>query len=152
MLKTSLWIPSWMMPYVMVTRMIGFVFIYLALCKNFKESQILSSFYWTVTLITLFLGIQNSGLTLIIGLRIHRSQLMRNLLNPPQQYCKRRTRGEDIEKCLDEGLEPTYYSRIFRSVYREARKGKFVFGKTTMVCWTNKCKGCKRPIRTTSCR
>ena len=33
--------------------------------------------------------------------------------NPSRQYSKRQTRGEEIEKCLDEGLEPTYYFSIF---------------------------------------
>jgi len=42
-------------------------------------------------------------------------------LNPSRQYSKRQTRGEEIEKCLDEGLEPTYYFRntnfdIFSSI------------------------------------
>ena len=41
------------------------------------------------------------------------SQLMQNLSNRPWQYSKRKTRGEEIEKCLDEGLEPTYYFSIF---------------------------------------
>ena len=35
--------------------------------------------------------------------------------NPSRQYSKRQTRGEEIEKCLDEGLEPTYYFSIFRA-------------------------------------
>ena len=34
---------------------------------------------------------------------------------PSRQYSKRQTRGEEIEKCLDGGLEPTYYFSIFRS-------------------------------------
>ena len=38
---------------------------------------------------------------------------MRNLPNPPWQYNKRQTRVEEIEKCLDEGLEPTYHFSIF---------------------------------------
>ena len=33
--------------------------------------------------------------------------------NPSRQYSKHQTRGEEIEKCLDEGLEPTYYLSIF---------------------------------------
>ena len=33
--------------------------------------------------------------------------------NPFWQYSKRQTRGEEIEKCLDEGLEPTYHFSIF---------------------------------------
>ena len=33
--------------------------------------------------------------------------------NPSRQYSKRQTRGEEIEKCLDGGLEPTYYFSIF---------------------------------------
>ena len=39
---------------------------------------------------------------------------MQNLLNPPQQYSKRQTRGEEIEKCLDGGLEPTDHFSIFK--------------------------------------
>ena len=35
------------------------------------------------------------------------------LPNTSRQYSKRQTRGEEIEKCLDEGLEPTYYFSIF---------------------------------------
>ena len=31
---------------------------------------------------------------------------------PPWKYSKCQTRAEDIEKCLDEGLDPTYYSSI----------------------------------------
>ena len=30
-----------------------------------------------------------------------------------RSHSKRQTRGEEIEKCLDEGLEPTYYFSIF---------------------------------------
>ena len=37
---------------------------------------------------------------------------MHNLHNPSQQYSKRQTRGEQLGKCPDEGLEPTYYFRI----------------------------------------
>ena len=36
------------------------------------------------------------------------------LPNPSQQCSKHQTRGEDIEKSLNEGLEPTYYSSIFK--------------------------------------
>ena len=36
-------------------------------------------------------------------------------LNPSRQYSKRQTRDEEIEKCLDEALEPTYYFSIFNS-------------------------------------
>ena len=32
---------------------------------------------------------------------------------PSWQYSKRQTRGEDIKKYLDGGLEPTYYLNIF---------------------------------------
>ena len=32
---------------------------------------------------------------------------------PSRQYSKRQTRGEEIEKCLDGGLEPSYYFSIF---------------------------------------
>ena len=39
---------------------------------------------------------------------------MCNPLNPSQQYSKCQNRGEEIEKCLDEGLEPTYHFSIFR--------------------------------------
>ena len=31
-------------------------------------------------------------------------------------YSKRQTRAEEIEKCQDEGLEPTYYLSIFKAV------------------------------------
>ena len=55
-----------------------------------------------VSLITLFIGIQNSGLQVIIGSSSHKSQLMCNLQNPALQYDKRQTRGEEIEKCLNE--------------------------------------------------
>ena len=65
----------------------------------------------------LFIGIQNSGLVPTVGARIHRNQVIRNLLNPSQQYSKCQTRGEEIEKCLDEGLEQTYYFSIFRFHY-----------------------------------
>ena len=41
---------------------------------------------------------------------------LRLVPNPSCQYSKRQTRGEEIEKCLDEGLEPTYYFSIFNSV------------------------------------
>ena len=40
---------------------------------------------------------------------------MRNL-NPPQQYRKRQTRADDIGKCKDKGLEPTYYFSIFSGI------------------------------------
>ena len=33
--------------------------------------------------------------------------------NPSRQYSKRQTRGREIEKCLDEPLEPSYYFIIF---------------------------------------
>ena len=36
--------------------------------------------------------------------------------NPSQQYSKRQNRGEEIEKCLDESLEPTYYFSIFSHI------------------------------------
>ena len=39
---------------------------------------------------------------------------MQNLSNPPWQYSKRQTRDEEIEKCLDEGLEPIYHFSIFK--------------------------------------
>ena len=52
-------------------------------------------------------------MALIIGLRIHGSQLMCSLPNPIQQYSKHQTTAEAIEECLDEGLEPTYYFSIF---------------------------------------
>ena len=39
---------------------------------------------------------------------------MRNLSNPSQQCSKCQTRAEEIEKCLDDGLEPTNYFSIFR--------------------------------------
>ena len=67
-------------------------------------------------LTTLFNGIQNSGLALMIGFRIQGSQLMHNLPNPTQQHSKHQNRGEEIEKCLDRGLEPTYYSSIFKLI------------------------------------
>ena len=34
-------------------------------------------------------------------------------LSPPLQYNKHQTRADKIGKCLDEGLEPTYYFSIF---------------------------------------
>ena len=37
------------------------------------------------------------------------------LPNPSRPYSKRQTRGEEIEKCLDGGLEPTYHFSIFRA-------------------------------------
>ena len=40
-------------------------------------------------------------------------------------YSKRQTRGEGIEKCLDEGLEPTYHSNIFNYL-----------NETYVVCYT----------------
>ena len=62
---------------------------------------------------TFFIGIQNNGMALIIGSRIHGSQLMQNLPNHPRQYSKCQIRVGGIEKCLDEGLEPTYHFSIF---------------------------------------
>ena len=38
----------------------------------------------------------------------------RIFLNPSQHYSKRQTRGEEIEKCLNGDLEPSYYLSIFR--------------------------------------
>ena len=58
-------------------------------------------------------GIQKSGLVLIRGLRIHESQLMRHVPNAPWQYSKHQTRAEEVERCLDEGLKPTYHFSIF---------------------------------------
>ena len=55
----------------------------------------------------LFTDIQNSGLTVVSCCGI--------FSNPSRQYSKRQTRGEEIEKCLDGGLEPTYYFSIFTS-------------------------------------
>ena len=47
--------------------------------------------------------------------------------NPSRQYSKRQTRGEEIEKCLDGSLEPTYYFSIFthrdRRVYFTTKIG-----------------------------
>ena len=42
---------------------------------------------------------------------------MGNLPNPPRQYSKRQTRVDEIEKCLDEGLEPTYHFSIFKAAH-----------------------------------
>ena len=36
-------------------------------------------------------------------------------------YSKRQNRGKEIEKCLDEGLEPTYHFSIF-ILYNNKRK------------------------------
>jgi len=52
-----------------------------------------------------FIDIQNSGLAHIVGLSSQGSQLLRNL---PESFS-----AEEIGKCLDEGLEPTYYFSIF---------------------------------------
>jgi len=41
-----------------------------------------------------------TDLTLVIVSRNHESQLIINLPNRPQQYNKRQTRVEEIEKCL----------------------------------------------------
>ena len=60
-----------------------------------------------------YICIQNSGLAPIAGQVIHGSQLMHNLPNSPQQYDKCQTKAEEIEKCLNEGLEPTYHFSIF---------------------------------------
>ena len=38
---------------------------------------------------------------------------MHNLPNPTRQYSTCQTRGQEIEKCLDEGLEPPYHFSIF---------------------------------------
>jgi len=64
-----------------------------------------------VTLTILFIGINNSGLKLIIGSRTHKSQF----LNPPKQRSRCQSRDKEIEKCMDEGLKPTSYSSIFNS-------------------------------------
>ena len=37
--------------------------------------------------------------------------------NPPQHYSKCLTRADQIGKCLDEGLEPTYYLSIFANAH-----------------------------------
>ena len=42
---------------------------------------------------------------------------MRNLPNLPWQYSKRHTRAQETEKCLDEGLEPTYSFSIFNAEF-----------------------------------
>lgn len=64
-------------------------------------------------MITLFIGIQISGLALTTDFRINRSHMMQNFLNPPRQFGKHQTRAEQIEKCLVESLEPTYHLSIF---------------------------------------
>ena len=61
----------------------------------------------------IFIGIQISCLVLTKGLSTHGSQMNQNFQNPPRQYSKRQTRKDEIEKCLGEGLEPTYYFSIF---------------------------------------
>ena len=53
----------------------------------------------------------------IMGSRTHGSQLMHNILNPPQQYSKRQTRADEIEKCQNEGLEPTYHSLVPLTIF-----------------------------------
>ena len=53
----------------------------------------------------------------IIGLSSQGGQVSRNLPYPSWQYSKRQTRGEEIEKCLEGGLEPTYYYSIFRKTH-----------------------------------
>ena len=40
--------------------------------------------------------------------------MMRNIPILPRQYSKHKTRGEEKEKCLDEGLESAYYFSVFR--------------------------------------
>ena len=40
-------------------------------------------------------------------------RVMQIFQNPPWQYSKHQTRAVEIEKCLDEGLETTYYFSIF---------------------------------------
>ena len=47
-----------------------------------------------------------------IGWSIHETQL-RNLPNPTWEYTRGQTIAEEEEKCVDEGLEPTYYLTIF---------------------------------------
>ena len=63
----------------------------------------------------LFNGIQKSGLELIIGSGIQRSQLMCNLLGTSQQYSKHQTRAEEIEKFLDKGLDSLYHCSVINS-------------------------------------
>ena len=49
---------------------------------------------------------------------------MHNLLNPPQQFGTLQTRAEEIGKCLDEGLQPTYHFSIFSFGTNELNRDK----------------------------
>ena len=44
--------------------------------------------------------------------------------NPLSQYSKRQTRAEEIRKCLDDCLEPTYYFSIFIPIIMKIDKGE----------------------------
>ena len=55
---------------------------------------------------------------LIVGSKIH-EKLRKNLLNPPWKYSKHQTRAEKIQKCLDEGIEATYYFSVFRITWKK---------------------------------
>ena len=60
---------------------------------------------------------------------------MRNVPNSPQQYSKCQIRGEEIEKCLDEGFEPTYNLSTFSSMYTvgplTTLKAEFIVERST---------------------
>ena len=75
-----------------------------------KKFQILSYLYWNVFLITLIIAIQNSGLVLILGLKIHRSQLMPNFQNSPWQYSKNRPKLMKMPR-LRFGANTYYFSK-----------------------------------------
>ena len=74
----------------------------------------------------LFIGFQNSGLTHIVG---SRTKLMQNLPNLPWQYSRCQTKGEEIEKCLEEGLGPTYHFSTFSHTNTELDKVLLVLYK-----------------------
>ena len=55
--------------------------------------------------------------------------------NFSRQYSKRQTRCEEIEKCLDEGLEPIYYFSIFSTAQLKESILKSTVLTTIVMSW-----------------
>ena len=52
---------------------------------------------------------------LMMIIETHIDHMKRLNLPNPWQYSKRQTRAQEIEKCLDEALEPIYHFSIFNT-------------------------------------
>ena len=65
------------------------------------------------TLLILSKNLKHKVTSNIIGSRFHSSRQLRNLAESSLPYDTRHIRADEIGKCLDEGLEQTYFFSIY---------------------------------------